>query len=106
MPGPATVRPGEPTGAGQWPTTTEHGKLVAMTIATDLGLAPGPATPLPRVPLAWSMQHSRNIQMNGWPATAAHFDVDVDAGIAVDAGGGSALRAEIESARVPVGAAG
>lgn len=103
MPGPATVRPGEPTGAGQWPTTTEHGKLVAMTIATDLGLAPGPATPLPR---AWSMQHSRNIQMNGWPATAVRFDVDVDTGSAVDAGGGSALRAEISNARVPVGAAG
>ncbi|SDU49580.1 NAD(P)/FAD-dependent oxidoreductase [Gordonia westfalica] len=123
---------GEPMRAEQWLTATEHGKLVAMTIAADLGLATGPSTPIPRVPLAWSMQYSSNIQMVGWPAMANRFDMDVDArtgsGTCADGfaatvrcfdddrlvgavcmgrgGAGRALRTEIEDTLEPVGAAG
>ncbi|WP_461416408.1 rubredoxin reductase [Gordonia sp. GN26] len=75
-----------------------------MTIATDLGLAP--ATPLPRVSLAWSMQYNRNTRMDGQPAMAAHFDVDVDTRSDVGGGTGRPLRAEISNALEPVGAAG
>ncbi|ASR02802.1 rubredoxin reductase [Gordonia rubripertincta] len=105
--------------AGQWLTATERGKLVAMTIATDLGLAPGPATPLPGVPLARSMQSRSNIPMVGWP-TIATPDGDVDTTVrpfddddrlvgAVRVGrdgAGRSLRSEIGDAPEPVGAAG
>ncbi|MCR8899338.1 FAD-dependent oxidoreductase [Gordonia sp. GONU] len=123
---------GEPMRAEQWLTATEHGKLVAMTIAADLGLATGPSTPVPRVPLAWSMQYSSNIQMVGWPTMADRFDVDLDTstgtGTCADGfattvrcfaderlvgavcmgrgGAGRALRTEIEKTLEPVGAAG
>ncbi|MEO9330019.1 NAD(P)/FAD-dependent oxidoreductase [Gordonia aurantiaca] len=68
---------GAPMRAEQWLTATEHGRLAAMTIAADLGTPiPAPA-PIPRVPLAWSMQFSANIQMVGWPDLANGFTMEV-----------------------------
>lgn len=68
---------GTPVRAEQWLTATEHGRLVAMTIATDLGSAPS-GVPAPRVPLAWTMQYGTNVQIVGWPAAGARVVLDVD----------------------------
>ncbi|MFT3900649.1 MAG: FAD-dependent oxidoreductase [Gordonia sp. (in: high G+C Gram-positive bacteria)] len=69
---------GEPSRAEQWMTATEHGKLVATTIAADLGLDTSAAAPVPRIPLAWTIQHGKNIQLVGWPGSADRTEVDGD----------------------------
>ncbi|WP_238421615.1 FAD-dependent oxidoreductase [Gordonia sp. 'Campus'] len=68
---------GAPMRAEQWLTATEHGRLVAMTISTDLGSASS-GTPAPRVPLAWTMQYGTNVQIVGWPAAGARVVLDAD----------------------------
>ncbi len=70
-------RTGEPTRAEQWMTATEHGKLVATTIAADLGLDAERAD-VPRVPLAWTVHYGRNVQLVGWPGAADRIEVDGD----------------------------
>ncbi|AFR49553.1 NAD(P)/FAD-dependent oxidoreductase [Gordonia sp. KTR9] len=113
---------GAPMRAEQWLTATEHGRLVAMTIAADLGLNADTAAPVPRVPLAWTMQYSINIQLVGWPNAGDRVDVEPDdsnsivrsfsAGRLVGAvcigrgGSGRSLRAEIESSLQPAGVGG
>ncbi|WP_317451318.1 NAD(P)/FAD-dependent oxidoreductase [Gordonia jinghuaiqii] len=117
---------GAPMRAEQWLTATEHGRLVAMTIAADLGLDPGAASPIPRVPLAWTMQYTSNIQMVGWPTSGDRLEVDLSPGTdglattvrcfdgdrlvgAVCTGRGGAarqIRSEIESALEPSGVGG
>jgi len=119
---------GAPMRAEQWLTATEHGRLVAMTIATDLGLDPGAATPIPRVPLAWTMQYTSNIQMVGWPTAGDRLEVDLSSqtdtdglattvrcfdgdrlvGAVCTGRGGAArqIRSEIESALEPAGVGG
>ncbi|MFE0750927.1 NAD(P)/FAD-dependent oxidoreductase [Gordonia sp. NPDC058843] len=110
---------GAPMRAEQWLTATEHGRLVAMTIAADLGLDMGTAAPVPRVPLAWTMQYAANIQIVGWPAAGERIDVELDGSSSVvrsfagdrlvgavcmgRGGSGRALRTEIEAALQPAG---
>lgn len=113
---------GAPMRAEQWLTATEHGRLVAMTIAADLGLDTGISTAVPRVPLAWTMQYTTNIQIVGWPTSGDRVEVDLDDSCSVvrafagsrlvgavclgRGGSGRSLRAEIESSLQPVGAHG
>ncbi|MFT4201121.1 NAD(P)/FAD-dependent oxidoreductase [Gordonia sp. (in: high G+C Gram-positive bacteria)] len=67
---------GEPARAEQWMTATEHGKLVAATIAGDLGLETSGATPVSPIPLAWTIHYGRNVQLVGWPGSAERIEVD------------------------------
>jgi 3-phenylpropionate/trans-cinnamate dioxygenase ferredoxin reductase subunit len=110
---------GAPMRAEQWLTATEHGRLVAMTIAADLGSGADTSVPVPRVPLAWTMQYSTNIQVVGWPTSGDRVDVElVDSSSVVRTfagdrlvgavcigrgASGRALRAEIESSLQPAG---
>ncbi len=107
---------GEPARAEQWMTATDHGKLVAATIAEDLGLEAEPGAPVSRIPLAWTIHYGKNVQLAGWPGSADRIEVDgviadFDATVrcfrddrligAVCLGrpaAGRALRSEIESA--------
>ncbi|MGW9263005.1 NAD(P)/FAD-dependent oxidoreductase [Gordonia terrae] len=113
---------GAPMRAEQWLTASEHGRLVAMTIAADLGSDADTSVPVPRVPLAWTMQYSTNIQVVGWPTSGDRVDVELDdsssvvrtfagdrlvGAVCIGRGAsGRALRAEIESSLQPAGVGG
>ncbi|GAB09784.1 rubredoxin reductase [Gordonia araii NBRC 100433] len=110
-------RTGEPARAEQWMTATEHGKVVAATIAADAGLDAPDTSAVSRIPLAWTVHYGRNVQIVGWPGTADRILVDgelakFDATVRCFAGddlvgavclgrpaAGRAMRTEIEQAQ-------
>lgn len=67
---------GAPARAEQWMTATDHGKLVAATVLADSGFDAPEAPPISRVPLAWTIHYSRNMQLAGWPGLADRVAID------------------------------